>query len=152
MAQGKAAPSILSADIIISGQIISAGEIQIDGNIQGEILSTSVTIGETANINGEIAGDDVVIKGRVQGVILGKRVHLCDTAHVEGDIVHEALAIENGSYFNGSVRREKNPLSKATIQHEELSKKVTDKMKPLSDKKMPAELEKLSENGASSAS
>ncbi|MGC6472242.1 MAG: bactofilin family protein [Parvibaculales bacterium] len=112
----KAAPSILSADLTISGQIVSSGDIQIDGNIEGEILSSSVTIGQTAHVKGEIAGEDIIVKGRVKGTIYGKKVHLCDTAYVEGDIVHEALAIENGSYFNGSVRREKDPLLNASIQ------------------------------------
>ncbi|MGC6511650.1 MAG: bactofilin family protein [Parvibaculales bacterium] len=115
----KSVPSILSIDLTVSGQIISSGDIQIDGNVEGEILSTSVTIGQTAHVRGEIAGDDIIVKGHVKGTIYGKKVHLCETAHVEGDIVHEALAIENGSYFNGSVRREKNPLQNASIQQTE---------------------------------
>ena len=61
------------------------------------------------------AADDVTIRGRVKGTILGKRVHLCATSHVEGEIFHEALAIESGSFFNGSVHREKDPLAKASI-------------------------------------
>lgn len=112
----KSAPSILSPDLTICGQIVSSSDIQIDGNIEGEILSTSVTIGQTAHVKGEIAGDDIIIKGHVQGTIYGKKVHLCDTAHVEGDIIHEVLAIENGSHFSGSVRREKDPLLGASIQ------------------------------------
>lgn len=116
MAKSKAAPSILSTDLYIYGQVLATGDMQIDGTVDGDIRSCSVTVGENAKIIGELSGDDITVKGRVKGVIRGKRVHLCATCHVEGDIFHEALAIENGSFFNGSVHREENPLKKSSIQ------------------------------------
>lgn len=112
---GKSAPSILSADINVLGQLFANGEIHIEGHIDGDIRSGTLVIGETADVKGEIAADDVTIRGRVKGTILGKRVHLCATSHVEGEIYHEALAIETGSCFNGSVHRRKDPLAKASI-------------------------------------
>ncbi|EJW21825.1 hypothetical protein IMCC14465_02190 [alpha proteobacterium IMCC14465] len=112
---GKAAPSILSSDINVIGQLFADGEIHIDGHVDGDVRSATLVIGESANVKGEIAADDVTIRGRVKGTILGKRVHLCATSHVEGEIFHEALAIESGSFFNGSVHREKDPLAKASI-------------------------------------
>ena len=118
MSRSKAAPSILSHDLTVAGQLSSTGDIQIDSHIKGEIRSHSLTIGEKANVEGEIAGEDIVIRGKVSGTIIGKRVHLCQSAHVEGDIFHEALAVENGSFFNGSVSRVENPLSLASIQFE----------------------------------
>ncbi len=118
MSRSKAAPSILSHDLTVAGQLSSTGDIQIDSHIKGEIRSHSLTIGEKANVEGEIAGEDIVIRGKVTGTIIGKRVHLCQSAHVEGDIFHEALAVENGSFFNGSVSRVEDPLSLASIQFE----------------------------------
>ena len=112
---GKAAPSILSSDINVLGQLFADGEIHIDGHVDGDVRSSKLVIGESANVKGEIAAEDVTIRGRVKGTILGKRVHLCATSHVEGEIFHEALAIESGSFFNGSVHREKDPLAKASI-------------------------------------
>ena len=116
MSKHKAAPSILSTDLHICGQVVADGDIQIDGTVEGNIRSAFVTIGKSAKITGELAGDDITIKGRVTGVIRGKRVHLCAGCHVEADIFHEALAIENGSHFNGSSYREENPLAKASVQ------------------------------------
>ena len=112
---GRAAPSILSSDINVLGQLFADGEIHIDGHVDGDVRSSKLVIGESANVKGEIAADDVTIRGRVKGTILGKRVHLCATGHVEGEIFHEALAIESGCFFNGSVHREKDPLAKASI-------------------------------------
>ncbi|MGC6476645.1 MAG: bactofilin family protein [Parvibaculales bacterium] len=119
MSRSKEAPSILSNDLNVTGQLSSSGDIQIDSQIKGEIRSHSLTIGEKAYVQGEIAGEDIVIRGKVTGTIIGKRVHLCQSAHVEGDIFHEALAVENGSFFNGSVSRVEDPLALASIQFED---------------------------------
>lgn len=111
----RAAPSILSSDLTVLGQLHADGEIQIDGHVDGDIRSCSLVIGQSAHVTGEIAAEDITVRGRVKGTILGKRVHLCATGHVEGEIFHEALAIESGSFFSGSVHRVKDPLSKASI-------------------------------------
>jgi len=107
---GRAAPSILSADVVFVGNISSGGDIQIDGTVEGDIRSMSLTIGEKATINGEIVADDVTVRGRVIGSIHARRVQLCSSCHVEGNILHEALAVETGAYFEGNCRHSADPL------------------------------------------
>jgi len=114
--RGKTVPSILSSDLHIYGQIMTKGEMQIDSMVQGDMRANFLTIGESAHIDGEVAGDEITVKGRVKGTIRGRRVHLCATCHVDGDIFHEALAVESGAFFNGTVCREKDPLAKAKVQ------------------------------------
>ena len=114
--RGKTVPSILSSDLHIYGQIMTKGEMQIDSMVQGDMRASFLTIGESAHIDGEVAGDEITVKGRVKGTIRGRRVHLCATCHVDGDIFHEALAVESGAFFNGTVCREKDPLAKAKVQ------------------------------------
>ena len=108
---GRAAPSILSADVVVVGNVTSGGDIQIDGTIEGDIRSVSLTIGDKATINGEIVADDVVVRGRVIGSIHARRVQLCSNCHVEGNILHEALAVETGAYFEGNCRHSADPLA-----------------------------------------
>lgn len=108
---GRAAPSIVSADVVVTGNISSGGDIQIDGTVEGDISSTSLTIGDKATINGEIIAEDVVVRGRVIGSIRARRVQLCSTSHVEGNILHEALAVETGAYFEGNCRHSSNPMA-----------------------------------------
>jgi cytoskeletal protein CcmA (bactofilin family) len=107
---GRAAPSIISADVVFVGNISSGGDIQIDGTVEGDIRSMSLTIGEKATINGEIVADDVTVRGRVIGSIHARRVQLCSSCHVEGNILHEALAVETGAYFEGNCRHSADPL------------------------------------------
>ena len=111
----KTAPSILSNDMHVTGQIVSTGDIQIEGSLDGDIRSHAVTIGEKAVIKGEIAGEEITVYGTVIGTIRARSVHLFASCDVQGDIFHEALAVESGATFNGTVKREKDPLAQAAV-------------------------------------
>ncbi len=107
----RSAPSVIGPDLSITGNMVSKGEIQVDGEVQGDIRSTHVIVGEQALITGSIAAEEIVIRGKVMGSIRGKRVLLQTSSHVEGDIYHQALAIEQGAFFEGKSRRTSDPLS-----------------------------------------
>ncbi len=110
-AKAKPPASILSTDLHIKGNIKTAGDIQIEGEIVGDVRAHLLTIGESARIKGEVVADDVVVNGHVAGTVRGLKVRLTATARVEGDIIHKTIAIESGAHFEGSVRREEDPLS-----------------------------------------
>ena len=107
----RPAPSIISNDLVVHGNLTATGDIQVDGTVEGDIRSQSLTIGEKASITGEIVAEDIVIRGRVVGTIRGRRVQLASTCHVEGDILHEALAVETGAFFEGACRHSDDPIS-----------------------------------------
>src|SRR6202012_961937 len=107
----SAAPSIISADLVVTGALTSTGDIQIDGRVEGDVRSTGLVIGDKAFILGDVMGDDVTVRGRVQGSIRARKVLLCSTCHVEGNILHEAFAVEAGAFFEGNCRHSDNPLS-----------------------------------------
>jgi len=109
--KAKPPASILSTDLYIKGNIKTSGDIQIEGEIVGDVRAHLLTIGETARIKGEICADDVVVNGHVAGTVRGLKVRLTATARVEGDIIHKTIAIESGAHFEGSVRREEEPLT-----------------------------------------
>ncbi|MGC6534558.1 MAG: bactofilin family protein [Parvibaculales bacterium] len=113
--RSKSAPSILSHDMHVVGKIYSTGDIQIEGQLDGDLRSHAVTVGEKAEINGEVAGDTVTVFGTVKGTIRGRQIYLCATCKVDGDVYNEALAIESGAQLNGAVKREKDPLKNAAI-------------------------------------
>ncbi|MDR3498083.1 MAG: polymer-forming cytoskeletal protein [Parvibaculum sp.] len=110
----RTAPSIISTDLVVHGNLVATGDIQVDGTVEGDIRSQSLTIGEKASITGEIVADDIVIRGRVIGTIRGRRVQLSSTCHVEGDILHEALAVETGAFFEGNCRHSDDPIGQAS--------------------------------------
>jgi cytoskeletal protein CcmA (bactofilin family) len=115
---GKAAPSIISTDLVVVGTLTSTGDVQIDGRVDGDIRSGSVTIGEKANFEGEIVAEEVTVRGRVQGTIRARKVSLAGTCHVEGTILHEALAVEVGAFFEGNCRHSADPLSEVISKPE----------------------------------
>lgn len=111
------APSILSADLVVHGSIMSEGEVQLDGTVEGDVRAGSLTIGEEANVKGEVVAEIVVIRGRVQGSVRARQVQLASTARVEGDVIHATLSIESGAFFDGHCRRSTDPMTdKATAR------------------------------------
>lgn len=108
---GRSAPSIISDDLVVIGTLTSTGDIQIDGRVDGDIRSGSVTIGEKANFEGEIVAEECTIRGRVQGIVRARKVQLSGTCHMEGTILHEVLAVEIGAFFEGTCRHSSDPLS-----------------------------------------
>jgi cytoskeletal protein CcmA (bactofilin family) len=110
---GRSAPSIISNDLVVIGTLTSTGDIQIDGRVDGDIRSGSVTIGEKANFEGEIVAEECTIRGRVQGIVRARKVQLSGTCHMEGTILHEALAVEVGAFFEGTCRHSADPLAES---------------------------------------
>jgi cytoskeletal protein CcmA (bactofilin family) len=95
----KPSPSVLSSDLTIVGNLRTTGDVQVEGTVQGDIRAHLLTVGESANIEGEIVADDVVVTGKVTGRVRGLKVRLTSTARVEGDIIHKTIAIESRRPF-----------------------------------------------------
>lgn len=108
----RSAPSIISADMCVVGTITAHGGIQVDGKVEGDITTESLTVGEMAVIDGEVIADEVVVRGRVNGSIKAHKVQLCSNSRVQGDILHAALAVETGAVFEGSCRHSDDPLGR----------------------------------------
>ncbi len=99
------APSIISTDLHVRGDLVSAGDIHIDGDVDGDVRSARVTIGETAAVNGSVFAEQVHVSGAVNGEISAKTVILTKTAAVKGDVNHESLSIEAGAFIQGLCKR-----------------------------------------------
>ncbi len=104
VSQKQHVPTIISASLRIVGNLISDGDVQVDGIIDGNVRSRTLTIGETATINGEVEAETVRIHGSISGQIKAKKVELGPTAKVVGDIIHSLLTVESGAYLEGSCR------------------------------------------------
>jgi cytoskeletal protein CcmA (bactofilin family) len=108
---GKPPPSIIGEDLTITGNVISKGDIQVNGEIQGDVQSGSLLLGDKSKIIGSASAEDVLVRGHVVGSIRGLRVMLQAQSHLEGDIYHASLAIEQGAYFEGKSCRTDDPLA-----------------------------------------
>src|SRR5208282_5035781 len=61
----------LSNDVVIKGSIKFANEFIFDGNLEGDITSADgvLTVGENANVRGDVKSKIVIVKGKVHGNI-----------------------------------------------------------------------------------
>ena len=98
-------PSIVAADMCILGDLESEGDVQVDGRVNGDLRTRTVTVGQGATINGAITGETIKIAGTVNGEIRGNTVVLTATAKVVGDIHHKSLSIDAGAYLQGLCKR-----------------------------------------------
>ena len=98
-------PSFLGKEIKIIGKISSKGAIQLDGILEGEITASKLVVEKSAKVVGSVTSEDLVIKGRIIGPVFGKKVWFGSSARVEGDTFHETIAIEDGAYYEGSIKR-----------------------------------------------
>lgn len=110
MRKRTAAPSIISADLIVSGTLKSTGDVQIDGRVEGDVQSATLVIGEKAFVQGDVMAEEVTVRGRIEGSIKARKVLLASTCRVNGNILHEAFAVETGAFFEGNCRHADNPL------------------------------------------
>jgi cytoskeletal protein CcmA (bactofilin family) len=107
----RSGPSIISADVKITGRIVSQGELDINGQIDGDVRASALTVGETGAIKGEVVAESVVVRGMVEGRIRARKVQLCTGAKVRGDIIHASLAIEPNAIFEGAVKHAQDPMA-----------------------------------------
>jgi cytoskeletal protein CcmA (bactofilin family) len=95
--------NLLSADVEIKGSIKFQNELTIDGKVEGEITSTgTLTVGENAEIRGEIRTKSATVLGKVHGnITVEERCELKARAVLQGDLKAARLVIEEGATFVG---------------------------------------------------
>jgi len=96
--------NVLGADVEFKGSIKFTNELAIDGKIEGEIFSAAgvLTIGENAEIRGEIKTKSVTVLGKVNGnITVEERCELKGRSQLVGDLKAARLMIEEGATFVG---------------------------------------------------
>ena len=103
MPDPNAPKNLLSADVEIKGSIKFTNDLTIDGKVEGEINSAgTLTIGENAEIRGEIKTKSVSVLGKVTGnITVEERCELKNRAVLHGDLKAARLVIEDGATFVG---------------------------------------------------
>jgi cytoskeletal protein CcmA (bactofilin family) len=89
----------------LDGRLVFDGSLRVEGHLSGEVECTGdVNVGEDAQAEARIAGEEVTVRGRVRGDVLARtRVRLLGRAVLEGDVSAPRLAVEGGATLNGRV-------------------------------------------------
>ena len=95
--------SIIGAGSSVSGDIKINGFVRVDGDVDGNIETTSnIIIGAKARIRGDIRAASAVISGIVIGDVTAQAgVKLLSTAAVIGDIATSRLVVEDKVMLHG---------------------------------------------------
>ncbi len=104
----SAAPrsGVLSAGVSIKGSVKFGSELVIDGYVEGTIDSGGrLTIGEHAEIKGEIRTKTITVHGTVEGdIVAEERCELRAGCTLRGDIEAPRLVVDEEATFLGSAK------------------------------------------------
>jgi cytoskeletal protein CcmA (bactofilin family) len=118
----------LTKDVHVRGSLKFGKELVFDGNLDGEITSVDgvLTIGENANVRGDVMSKVAIVSGKVHGnITVRERCELHEHSELIGDLKAVHLVIEGGATFVG--KSEVTPNRGAikdvnVVQKEELQK------------------------------
>jgi cytoskeletal protein CcmA (bactofilin family) len=90
----------------VVGDLISESNIRIDGEVQGNVVTTSkVVIGENGYIKGNLTCQEADIEGKIDGkLMIEGLLILREQAKVNGDIYTAKLHVEEGAVFLGACK------------------------------------------------
>ncbi|MBI4335307.1 MAG: polymer-forming cytoskeletal protein [Candidatus Omnitrophica bacterium] len=96
---------ILDVNASMQGNMVFKDPVnlKINGTFEGSLTTKgNLTIGEGAEVNADIIGENIVIAGRVTGDIIAERtLKLISPAKVMGDITTPTLTISEGAVLHG---------------------------------------------------
>ena len=97
---------LLSKGVSIKGSVKFLNELVIDGEVEGTIDSPGkLSVGEHAQITGEIRAKSVKVRGTVEGNIFAtERCELQAGCTLRGDIEAPRLVVDENATFLGSAR------------------------------------------------
>ena len=98
--------NVLNMDATMEGKIVFKDPVnlRINGSFRGTLNTKgTLTIGENAEIDADITGENIVVAGKVNGNIIATReLNIVSPAKVKGNIQTPRLAITPGAVFEGS--------------------------------------------------
>ena len=90
----------------IIGDFIAESNVRIDGEIQGNVSSSSkIVVGLSGMINGNLVCTDADIEGRIEGTLkVEGLLTLRSNAKITGEITTAKIQIEEGAEFSGQCK------------------------------------------------
>jgi cytoskeletal protein CcmA (bactofilin family) len=90
----------------VHGEISGNEDLKLDGKVEGlvSIGGFRLTLGPTAQLDGDIVAREAIISGEVHGDISAfDRIEVTKSASIIGDLSTTKILIEEGAYFKGGI-------------------------------------------------
>src|ERR1700722_12958309 len=107
--------NVLNSDVEIKGNLKFSGELSFDGKLEGDIQTEgTLTLGDSAVVNGNINAQSVVVRGKITGNIHAKeKIEIKAKTELFGDIRATKLVVEEGVPFVGKTEVNPNKVAPA---------------------------------------
>jgi len=101
--------TLIGKGIRIKGEITGTASIEVWGTVDGTAgTEGKFRVCEGGRVEGEIAAKEVIVDGQVQGHIAAEqRIALHAKSEVTGEIKAKVVSIDEGAFFEGSVKMPK---------------------------------------------
>ena len=95
--------TLIGDGTVFDGNLTASDSIRIDGTINGNCsCDSTLVIGETGHVFGNITVQNIIISGEVKGDIIAKgKLEFLSTGRLTGNITANTLVIDEGAYFDG---------------------------------------------------
>ncbi len=105
MMEMSASDLVVGEKIQIRGDLTGEGDIQLMGGFYGTIdLVGTVVIGESAQVEADIAATNIRVGGHVKGnLVASGRVDLLPTGSVTGNVKTGSIAAAEGASLHGEI-------------------------------------------------
>jgi cytoskeletal protein CcmA (bactofilin family) len=109
----------ISKFLVLRGELSSDEDLRFDGTLDGHlhIHGATLTLGETATVDGNLRAKQVIVRGMVQGSIAADRIELTATAKVAGNLIAERVVIADGATFNGGVYMGRRTIARRVAEY-----------------------------------
>ncbi|CAA6827154.1 MAG: Unknown protein [uncultured Sulfurovum sp.] len=124
--------TFIAKEIEVNGNFKGEGSVQVEGTLHGDILVTSVVIGEHGTINGTITATNVIVNGKLNGSIFCDSLEVMSNGNVSNDIqvkellisgkvegkieAKEKITIDTRGQVNANIMKSKNILVNGTFK------------------------------------
>ena len=110
----------LGASVSVKGQITSEEDLTIHGSVTGpvSIRNATLTLGERADLHGDIRGVRVIVQGTVRGTITAtERIELRASAVVTGALSANQVVLADQATFNGPIDMDRRTIVARVAQY-----------------------------------
>ena len=85
------------SDVVVRGNMFEKEDLDIAGKVDGNINAQNLSVGQSANIKGNLKTIKSRINGTVTGDINSDYTHLSRSANVKGKLSQKFLSIDEGA-------------------------------------------------------
>jgi len=101
--------TLISEGCIFDGNLKAPAYTRIDGQITGDVVvDEGLILGEKGSVLGNVITKEMVVYGIVNGNIQTNSLEIKATGKVTGEITTQALTVEHGAVYNGSLSMSQN--------------------------------------------